>query len=58
MVTYRSVLLATLNAFALNSPSDGYDWAELYNDDRLFNELTDGELYNLLIDYLNYMKGE
>ena len=58
MPNYRSVLLAALNNFALNSPSDGYDWGELYNDDRTFNEMNDGELYNLLIDYLNYMKGE
>lgn len=57
MPDYRSVLLTALNNFALNSPSDGYDWGELYGD-RLFIELNDGELYNLVINYLNYMKGE
>lgn len=58
MPNYRSVLLSALNIFALNSPADGYDWGELYNDDYIFDELSDAELYNLLIHYLNYMKGE
>lgn len=57
MPNYRSVLLAALNGFALNSPSDGYDWGELYNG-LFFDELTDAELYNLLNHYLDYMKGE
>jgi len=57
MVDYRSVLLNALNGFALNSPSDGYDWGEIYGD-CLFEELSDNELYTLVNHYLNYMKGE
>ena len=49
MPDYRSVLLTALNGFALNSPSDGYDWGELY-EGRVFDELNDGQLYNILID--------
>jgi hypothetical protein len=60
MPTYRSVLLNALNTFATNSlmGRDGYDWAEIYDDDRPFDEMTDAELYNLLIHYIAYMKGE
>ena len=56
MPNYRSVLINALKGFCLNSPSDGYDWGELY--DSPFELLTDAELYNLLNHYLNYMKGE
>ena len=58
MSTYRSVLLATINAFSLNSPDDGYDWGELIEGDWVFEDLSDAQLYVLLLDYLKYMKGE
>jgi hypothetical protein len=58
MVTYRSVLLNTVKGFAANSPRDGYDWAELYDDYDLFENLNDDELFALINHYLNYMKGE
>jgi hypothetical protein len=58
MVTYRSVLLNTIKSFAANNRGDGYDWAELYDDYDLFENLNDDELYALLIHYLAYMKGE
>lgn len=58
MPTYRSVLLSALNSFALNSPSDGYDWGEYISGEWVFDDLTDSELYGLLNHYLNYMKGE
>lgn len=62
MPNYRSVLLSALNSFALNSPSDGYDWGDYIPNDSLcewvFDDLTDSELYGLLNHYLNYMKGE
>lgn len=57
MPNYRSVLLSTLNAFSLNSPNDGYDWGELIEGDWVFDDLSDAQLYVLLLDYLNYMKG-
>jgi hypothetical protein len=58
MPTYRSVLLNALNTFATNSYSDGYDWNELIEGDWVFDDLTDAQLYVLLLDYLNYMKRE
>ena len=58
MPNYREVLLNALNAFALNSPNDGYDWGELIEGDWVFDELSDAQLYVLLLDYLKYMKGE
>lgn len=58
MPTYRSLLLNTLNIFATNSYSDGYDWAELIEGDWVFEDLSDAQLYVLLLDYLDYMKGE
>ena len=57
MPNYRSVLLAALNNFALNSPSDGYNWAELIEGDWVFDDLSDAQLYVLLLDYLKYMAG-
>lgn len=57
MPTYRSLLLNTLNSFATNSYSDGYDWNDVY-DYNTFEDLNDGQLYNLLLDYLDYIKGE
>ena len=54
----RLELLSALNAFALNSPADGYDWGELYNDDRVFEEFNNDELLNLYNHYLAYINGE
>ena len=58
MPNYRSVLLNALELFASNSPYDGYDWNEYISGDWTFNDLSDGQLYNLLNHYLYYMKGE
>ena len=38
MPNYREVLLNALNAFALNSPNDGYDWNELIEGDWVFDD--------------------
>ena len=54
----RLELLAALNKFALNSDYYGYDWAELYDFDYIFEELTNEQLLNLYNHYLNYLKGE
>jgi len=54
----RTELLSALNKFALNSDYEGYDWAELYNDNRIFEEYNNEELLNLYNHYLNYIKGE
>ena len=58
MPNYREVLLNALNAFSLNSPNDGYDWNDLIEGDWVFDDLSDAQLYVLLLDYLKYMKGE
>lgn len=57
-MTIRENLIKTLTAFALNSPADGYDWGELYNDDYIISELSEEKLIELTIHYLNYIKGE
>ena len=55
----RLPLINLLNSFAANnSPADGYDWGELYNDDYIISELSEEKLIELTIHYLNYIKGE
>ena len=54
----RLELLAALNKFALNSDYYGYDWAELYDFDYIIPELSEEQLIELTIHYLNYLKGE
>jgi|694.fasta_scaffold00233_115 hypothetical protein len=55
-MSFRESLINSLNGFCLNSPSDGYDWGELF--DKPFAELSEEELIELNIHYLNYLKGE
>lgn len=56
MPTYRELLINTLNIYALNTPNDGYDWNELIEGEWTFNDLSDAQLYVLVLDYLNYTK--
>ena len=57
-MNFRASLINALNGFALNSPSDGYDWGELYDFDYIFSDLSEEELIELVAHYINYIKGE
>lgn len=51
----RTELLTALYEFTTHSPSDGYDWNELYTGDWVMEDLSTAQLQALHDHYTEYM---